>query len=88
MAWTIEFEAEALRELKRLGTEPARRIVHTLEQRIASLDDARKIGDALVGQWSGYWRYRIGDYRVIARIENDRLVVTVVRVAHRREVYR
>ncbi len=88
MAWTIEFEPTALKELHKLGLEPKRRIARTLEQRIATLDDPRSLGTALVGEWSGYWRYRIGDYRVIARIEDERVVILVVRVAHRREVYR
>ena len=52
------------------------------------LENPRSIGDPLVGQWTGYWRYRIGNYRVIARIENERLVIVVVRVAHRRQAYR
>ena len=66
----------------------AARIIHTLEHRIATLDDPRSIGSALVGEHAGYWRWRIGDYRVIARIEDERITILVVRVAHRREVYR
>lgn len=54
------------------------------DARIATLDDPR----ALTGDHAGYWRWRIGDYRVVARIEDDRVVIIVVRVAHRREVYR
>ena len=88
MAWTIEFEPTALKELKKLGKEPARRIVQTLRTRIAPLDDPRTIGSALVGDWTGYWRYRIGDYRIVAKIADERLIITVVRIAHRREVYR
>ncbi len=48
----------------------------------------RTTGSALVGEHAGYWRWRIGDYRVVARIEDERITVLVVRVAHRREVYR
>lgn len=88
MRWTIEFEANAARELKKLGHEAAHRIIATLEDRIATLDDPRSLGHALVGDWTGYWRWRIGDYRVVARIEAARVVILVVRVAHRREVYR
>ena len=88
MAWTIEFEREAERELTRLGTVAAERILTTLQTRIAARDDPHELGTALVGRWSGLWRYRIGDYRVVARIEGERLVILVVRVAHRREVYR
>lgn len=88
MAWTIEFEPTALKELKKLGRESAARIIKTLEERIASLEDPRSLGAALVGDHAGYWRWRIGDYRVVARIEDERITILVVRVAHRREIYR
>ena len=85
--WQIEFEPAAAKELKKLGREPARRIVDMLEKRVATLGDLRDLGKTLLGEWSGYWRWRVGDYRVIAKIENERVVIVVVRVAHRREVY-
>lgn len=88
MAWAIEFLPEAAKELRKLDRTAAARIVKTLEQRIAVLDDPRTIGSALTGDHAGYWRWRIGDYRVVARIEDERIVILVVRVAHRREVYR
>ncbi len=88
MAWAIEFAPAALKELKKLGREPAARIIKTLEERIASLDDPRALGAALVGDHAGYWRWRIGDYRVVAKIEDERITILIVRVAHRREVYR
>jgi len=86
--WLIEFQPEAAKELKKLGREAAARIVRTLETRIAPLDDPRALGAPLEGEHDGYWRWRIGDYRVIARIEDERITILVVRVAHRREVYR
>ena len=85
--WTIAFDPAAAKELKKLGREPARRIIDMLETRIASLDDPRELGKPLLGDWSGYWRWRVGDYRIIARLEDERVVIFVVRVAHRREVY-
>ncbi|PZO72441.1 MAG: type II toxin-antitoxin system mRNA interferase toxin, RelE/StbE family [Sphingomonas taxi] len=88
MVWAIEFLPEAAKELRKLDRQAAARIVRTLEERIAPLDDPRQIGSALVGEHAGYWRWRIGDYRVVARIEDERITVLVVRVAHRREVYR
>ena len=88
MAWTIEFEPTALKELKKLGREPARQIVRTLEERIAPLEDPRSLGAALTGKWRGYWCWRMGDYRVIARVEDERVLILVVRVAHRRDAYR
>jgi len=84
----IEFVPAAAKELGKLDRAVARRIVATLETRIATLDDPRDLGAALTGEHAGYWRWRIGDCRVIARIEDERITVLVVRVAHRREVYR
>ncbi len=88
MAWAIEFLPEAAKDLKKLDRTVAARIISTLEDRIAVLDNPREIGSALTGDHAGYWRWRIGDYRVVSRIEDARIKVLVVRVAHRREVYR
>lgn len=87
MAWRIEFVPAATKELKKLGKAEAARILTTLECPIAALDDPRSLGSALTGDLGGLWRWRIGDYRVIARIEDERKTILVVRVAHRREVY-
>ncbi|MEO6360353.1 MAG: type II toxin-antitoxin system RelE/ParE family toxin [Sphingomicrobium sp.] len=88
MAWAIEFLPDAAKELRKLDRQVAARIIKTLEERIAVLDDPRQIGSALGGDHAGLWRWRIGDYRVVARIEDERITVLDVRVAHRREVYR
>ncbi|MDX3910251.1 MAG: type II toxin-antitoxin system RelE/ParE family toxin [Sphingobium sp.] len=88
MAWTLEFLPDAVKELKKLDRTAAARIIKTLEERIAVLDDPRTLGSALTGDHAGYWRWRIGDYRVVARVEDERITIVVVRVGHRREVYR
>lgn len=88
MAWTIEFLPSAEKELAKLGRAEAKRIIQTLRTRIAVRADPRELGSALAGDLGGLWRWRIGDYRVIARIEDERITILVVRVAHRREVYR
>ena len=88
MGWQIEFLPEAAKELKKLDRPVAARIIRTLEERIAPLPDPRTAGGGLVGDNAGLWRWRIGDYRVVARIEEERVTILVVRVAHRREVYR
>ena len=88
MAWTIEFHPEAARELRKLDRSAAARILKTLETRIAPLDDPRSLGAAHKGEHHGYWRWRVGDYRVIAQIEDQRIRILVIRVAHRRDVYR
>ena len=85
--WAIEFTPQAAKELKKLGKPNAARIIKVLEERIAKLDDPRELGKPLVGDWSGYWRWRIGDYRIIAKIEDERVVILIVRIAHRKGVY-
>ena len=89
MAYEVELSAEADRELGKLGAEQAKRILKFLHQRVAKLDDPRSIGKALRGSRLGeFWKYRVGDYRLISKIEDDRLIVLVLRVGHRREIYR
>ncbi|GHD50080.1 translation repressor RelE [Thalassobaculum fulvum] len=89
MAWRIEFERAAARELDKLGHEAARRILRFLRDRIAPLDDPRSVGVALRGDRFGdFWKYRVGDYRLIAHIDDSTVRILVVRVGHRRDVYR
>lgn len=77
-----------MKELKKLDRKAAARILSTLETRIARLEDPRSLGAALKGTHEGNWRWRIGDYRVIARLEDARITILIVRVAHRKEAYR
>jgi mRNA interferase RelE/StbE len=86
--WAVEFVPDALKELKKLDRTAAGRIIKTLEERIATLEDPRSLGAPLKGEHEGYWRWRIGDFRIVARIDDERITILVVRVAHRREVYR
>lgn len=89
MAWKIEFDPAALRELDKLDPAVARRILKVLFERVATLDDPRSIGQALKGSRFGeFWKYRVGDYRIIAHIEDRRLLILIVRIGNRREVYR
>ncbi len=89
MAWKIEIDAKAEKELGKLDKAVAKRITKFLRERVAVLDDPRSIGEALVGPRLGdRWKYRVGDYRIIADIQDDVLVVYVVKVGNRREVYR
>ena len=87
-AWRVEFDRAAVRDLRKLGVDAERRVLHYLRERIAGSDDPRRFGHALAGDRKGLWRYRVGDYRIVAAIEDERFVVLVVAVGHRREVYR
>ena len=89
MAYSVELSESADRELDKLDAQQAKRILKFLHERVAKLDDPRSVGEALHGSRLGeFWKYRVGDFRLISKIEDDRLVVLVVRVGHRREIYR
>jgi mRNA interferase RelE/StbE len=74
--------------VRKLNPSTRKRIRAYLEERVALLDNPRDIGDPLKGALSGLWRYRVGDYRVICELQDEALVVLVVRIGHRRAVYR
>ncbi len=89
MAWKIDLDPIAERELDKLDPPIARRILSFLYTRVAKLEDPRSIGDALKGAELGsFWKYRVGDYRLIASIEDDILRILVVRIGDRKDVYR
>lgn len=88
MAWTIEYTETALRWLRKTDRQVARRILDFMDERVAKADDPRGMGKALSNQFSGLWRYRIGDYRLICDLQDERLCVLVVEIGNRREIYR
>ncbi len=89
LAWRIEVSDDASKELRGLDPPVARRIYAFLTERLAPLDDPRSLGEALKGSQLGqFWKYRVGDWRIIATIEDDVMRVLVLRVGNRREVYR
>jgi mRNA interferase RelE/StbE len=89
LAWRIEFDDAALKELAKLDKPIARRILAFLRERVAVLEDPRSMGEALKGSKLGdFWKYRVGDYRLIANIEDGALRVLVLKVGNRREIYR
>ncbi|MFP5275644.1 MAG: type II toxin-antitoxin system RelE family toxin [Acidobacteriota bacterium] len=86
--WTVEFDDRARRELRKLDATVQQNILSYLREHIAGSDDPRKFGKPLRMNLAGLWRYRVGDYRLICRIEDSRLVVLVIKIGHRREVYK
>ena len=89
MTWRIEFDRQALREFEKLDRATRTRILDFLTQRLANRDDPRQLGEAMSGPDLGeFWRYRVGGYRIVARLKDKELVIPVVRVGHRWEVYR
>jgi len=85
--WRVEFHPHAARELRKLGHEARRTIQHYMRKRIATSQDPRRFGHALLGDLKGLWRYRVGDYRIVADIRDTKVLVMVVTVGHRRNVY-
>ena len=89
MGWRIEFVQSVEKDLKKVGPVAARRILRFLRERVITLEDPRSIGEPLHGPELGrFWKYRVGRYRVIASIQDSDFIVLVVRIGHRRNVYR
>ena len=86
--WIVELAPAARKQLEKLDAETNRRIATYLDTRVATSADPTRLGKGLTGLLKGYWRYRVGNYRIIAKIENQRLVVYVVEIDHRSEIYR
>jgi mRNA interferase RelE/StbE len=88
LAWQIELTNRAQRDLERLDRGVQRRIGAFIRERLMTEDDPRRFGKALQGRLAGLWRYRIGDYRLICRIIDDRCVVLGLAIDHRSKAYR
>jgi mRNA interferase RelE/StbE len=86
--WVYRFDARALKELKRLGHQAQREIISYLDERVSAGGDPRRFGKALKADLAGLWRYRVGDYRILCQIKDGELLVLVVAVGHRRNVYK
>lgn len=88
MTWRIEFAPDAGKQLSKIDRQSAQRIIAFLRERVAKTEDPRQLGSLLKGVLREFWRFRVGHYRVLTRIEDDRLLVLVVRLGHRKTVYR
>jgi mRNA interferase RelE/StbE len=89
LAWRIEFADSATKQLRKLDPAIARRITGFLRNRVVTASDPRTFGAALKGDELGhFWKYRVGDYRIIAEIHDREVRILVVRLGHRRDVYR
>ena len=89
MAWLIEFEPHVEKELSDLDRTVQRRVLSFLEERLATADNPRLLGKALVGnRYGACWRYRVGDYRIICDIQDATITILVIKIGNRREVYR
>ena len=88
MAWRIEYIDTVRKQLKLLDKQIAKRIINFMKERVSSMDDPRNMGKALHGTLGQFWCYRIGDYRIICDIRDKDILVLVLQIGHRKEVYR
>ena len=89
MAWRIEYAESVQKSVRRLDRQVQRRLRNFLEVRLASMDNPRQLGAAMQGtRYRNLWRYRVGNYRIVAEIDDEHICILVVRMAHRREAYR
>jgi mRNA interferase RelE/StbE len=88
MSWKIVLTETAENQMDALDPVVRRRILSFLQERLEKLPDPRLIGEPLTGPRKGHWRYRVGDYRLICKIIHGELIVLVLEIGHRREVYR
>jgi len=88
LAWSVEFQRSAAKQLRKLDRAVQQRILEYFRNRVLAAEDPRLVGKALTGDKGGLWRYRIGDYRAICKLKDECLVVLVLELGHRREVYR
>lgn len=87
MIWKVEFDNRALKELRKLDKQTQDRILKWLRETLATGEDPRRTGKSLQGRMKGLWRYRVGDYRIISQIQDEHIVILVVRIGHRRDIY-
>ncbi|MGB5635448.1 MAG: type II toxin-antitoxin system RelE/ParE family toxin [Waterburya sp.] len=85
--WKIEWDSKALKEAKKLDRNARKKIVEYLEKRVLASQDPYQLGKPLKGNKAGIWRYRVGDYRILCQIEDEVLIVLVIAVGHRKDIY-
>jgi mRNA interferase RelE/StbE len=87
LAWTIEYDEAAISDLKKIDRQARREILDYMDKRIAKAANPRDFGKPLRHSKFGLWRYRVRDYRIICQLQEAKLVVLVVQVGHRSDVY-
>ncbi len=88
MTWKIEYAESVQKDIRKMDAQQRKRIRDFVEDKVANLEDPRMLGKALTGSFSGLWRYRLGNHRIIVHIEDRDVRILIVKIAHRKEVYR
>lgn len=86
--YKVVFSEKALKELKKIDKYQAKIIISWIEKNLSDCTDPRRHGKALTGEKKGYWRYRVGTYRIIADIQDKQIVINIINIAHRSNVYK
>lgn len=86
--YKVQFSKQAAKDLQKLDINISSMLIGWISKNLDNTEDARLYGKSLKGRLSSFWRYRIGDYRILALIEDDKLIILVVKIGHRKEVYR
>lgn len=87
MRYTVEFTERALKDLKKLDRHTAALILGWIRKNLENCENPRQYGKGLTANKSGQWRYRVGDYRLLAEIEENKIRILILNVGHRRDVY-
>lgn len=87
MIWKVEFDNRARKELRKLNSQAQDRILKWLRKNLATDEDPRRMGKSLKGRMKGLWRYRVGDYRIISQIQDESILILVVRIGQRGDIY-
>ena len=85
--WKIEWDSKALKEAKKLDRNARKKIVEYLEKRVLASQNPYQFGKLLKGNKAGIWRYRVGNYRILCQIEDEALIILVIAVGHRKDIY-
>lgn len=88
MRFDVEYTEKAKKSIRKLDNSVRMMIKAWIEKNLVGIDDPKKHGKGLSSSLSGYWRYRVGDYRILAEIQEHRLVILVIEVGHRRDIYK
>lgn len=88
MVWQVRLDKDAEKQLRRLDPHDQRRLIKFLRERIASSASPRLLGEALKGPLGTLWKYRVGDFRLICDLQDEKFVVLVIKIGNRKDVYR
>ena len=87
MNYSVKYKKSALKQLNKLDVPIRERIKAWIDDNLQGCENPRQQGKALHGEWHGYWRYRVGDYRIVVQIKDEKIIILVVKIDKRGEVY-